>query len=698
MDRGASFATVVIAATAAILLLMFSAGRPPSGGASSGSGPAGAVQVVDYGFSMEPGFHVSYAFVIENAMADQVLEGGSYSVRFFDRDGRLVAARRGLLPLLFPGPMAIGEDYVPVAREAASMLVTIDGGATAPASGLKGFRPERLTSFSGPATGPPGASGGSSATSAVLNPFDFALAEVFVGVVFRDPQGRIAGGSSASLRDVGPGSLTPVLSHVELGASPSLAPTATMFYAAPAGVTVAELQQAAAAARAVPTPGPSVVKWEPATLPAPPPELAAPFAGRAAEPSWQVFAVDGRAAPRSLLQTSRAVIAEWPPASDRPALRFFSAGGEGAPPEPLGGFMLPDLAGREPPLEVIAGSGYQLWPSPDGRSVLVEAQGLGRGEIYLVERSGATRRLTGIRGMLSYVAWSPDSRWLAVSALEQAQPGSGVSTLYLAPVGDGEAVTVARGLQDFVVGAWAPDSRTFAYVHRGRMYVFDRQTGLREVGAADYDMHWSRDGALIVSGASVWDVASGRLLFAPAADTRVTGGEVSPDGNWLVYTEDASYTQPESRRCPGTALANRTHVAGLATGVDRVLLDCDQGFHYLVTWSGTQWLGAGKVVLPVPSCWGCEGETVRIDLLDVGSGVLTTVADKARDGRVTFSVSPAGDCLAVGGRSLRLYGVHGALLAEYPAPAGKVIASIAFSPDGATIVYVAAPEDFAFGI
>jgi len=26
------------------------------------------------------------------------------------------------------------------------------------------------------------------------------------------------------------------------------------------------------------------------------------------------------------------------------------------------------------------------------------------------------------------------------------------------------------------------------------------------------------------------------------------------------------------------------------------------------------------------------------------------------------------------------------------------IASIAFSPDGATIVYVAAPEDFAFGI
>jgi WD40 repeat protein len=701
MTRPAAFSALAIAATAALMLLMLSAGRPGAGGGRDDRFQAKPVQVVDQGFSMEMGFHLSYAFVLENTTADQVLEGGAYRVRFFGADGRLIASRGGPLPLVFPGTLALGEDHVAVARDAASMLVSIEGGEMVPTAGLMGFRPERLTSFSGPAAGPPGIGGGSSATSFVLNPFGFALARVYVGVVFRDTQGRIVGGSSVLLRDVGPNALTPVLGHVELGSSPQLAPTATMFYAAPAGITVAELQQAAAAARALPTPGPPMVTWDAATLPLPPAEADVPFAGRAADPTWQVFALHGQERPHSVLQTKRAVLAEWPGASDRPALRFFSAAGPQTPPEPLTGLMILDTEGREPTFEVMGGSGYEFWPSRDGRIILVQSQGVGKSALYLVDQSGETRILTGISGPPSFVAWSPDSAWLAVTAREQYQlgPGGSVSVLYLVPADDGQAIVVARGLrQEPLFGAWSPDGGAFAYVYDGRVYVFDRRAGLRDLGPADYEPRWSLDGALLVAGASVWDVASGQPLFAPPPGTRVTGAELSPDRSRLVYTEDASYTQPEARRCAGSGLANRTHVVDLAARVDGVSLDCDRGFHYIVTWTGTQWLDGSRLVLPVPSCWGCEGETVRIDLLDVAAGTLMTLAERDRDGRLSFAVSPAGDRFAIGGRSLRVYDAAGSLIAEHPVPQGKVIASIAFSPDGSTIVYVAAPEDFTFFI
>ena len=231
------------------------------------------------------------------------------------------------------------------------------------------------------------------------------------------------------------------------------------------------------------------------------------------------------------------------------------------------------VVGPGPPLRLTTHpdwDGSPAW-SPDGRHIAFLRGRPEDGEkmgLYLVPALGGTeRKLAETRVSFSYqvgscLAWSPDSRWLAVCDWAEDSPGP--LSLFLLSVDSGERRRLTRPPEDSLVGdimpAFSPDGRMLAFSRYGSglttsdLYLLDldedlnprgkprRRTFVEQIIGGQF----TSDGRDIVFSAASMSDSSG-LWRVPVSGTaspeRLPFGEggiwpmLSRQGNRLAYTE-----------------------------------------------------------------------------------------------------------------------------------------------------------------
>jgi len=183
-----------------------------------------------------------------------------------------------------------------------------------------------------------------------------------------------------------------------------------------------------------------------------------------------------------------------------------------------------DVPGQE------AGAYDFAW-SPDGKKI---AAGSLKGTVPIWDIASKTAvRLSGHTGAVFKVAWSPDGKYVASY--------SGDGTVRIWDVTNGQPVQVlpvsGQGL------AWSPDSRQLAVSLRGPMTIWDVATG-QLVTTIDSrnrmtDMRWSPDGAyLVTNGFDVIDAQRrqvlGRLVDLDKQSLSASSLAWSPDGKQVA--------------------------------------------------------------------------------------------------------------------------------------------------------------------
>ena len=229
--------------------------------------------------------------------------------------------------------------------------------------------------------------------------------------------------------------------------------------------------------------------------------------------------------------------------------------------------------GPGPPLPLTTHPDWDRSPawSPDGRWIAFlrgRPQAGKKMGLYLVPPLGGTeRKLAETRVPPTYLlgsclAWSPDSRWLAVCDWEEDSPGP--LSLFLRSVDSGERRRLTRPPEDSVVGdvmpAFSPDGRMLAFSRYGSGYTADlhlldldedlnprgeprRRTFMEQIIGGQF----TSDGRDIVFSAAASFTDFSGLWRVPVSGTaspeRLPFGEVglgpqlSRQGNRLAYTE-----------------------------------------------------------------------------------------------------------------------------------------------------------------
>lgn len=664
-----------------------------------------AVTVVNQGFSLVGGTHLTYAFLAENSDASLALDGAKYRVRFLDSAGTFLEERSGDMPLVLPSQtVAVAEEALQGLTEAASMTVTIEGGRLLPAEDLPGFHPIPMDGYSGGGTIPL-----TQLATTLYNPFPDSLQGVLVTPVFFASDGRILGGHTEVRAALPPGN-TRTEMWLKYGPSePDMSPRVT-FYVAPAAGSLGELQAIQRAdARATPEPG-RPVRWQPAQAPLfHGPEASQPFEEEYGDITSYIYRAEGDGPASLVHETSRWIRwLDWQ--DDGTALHVSvvtSAEGVSGPEATyLQGILTLSMPSAQTTRTLISGTD-PLFPdrtSPSGDRVAYQPS---EHEVYVIEPDGSARRLEGLGETLEFVSWSPRGDAMLVFVYEPVAHRIQVDgRLYVVPVEGGVARPVdppMEGLQGRYA-AWSPggtriafladgEPRTYEYGARGDLFVFDLRSGQARrllVHDDEYmpDPVWTADGRYLLLAGDLVDASTGDLTRLTANASDAIGGSLSPDGRYYVVTE-----QPSPGVCPGDELANRTLMRDLVTGDQRVLLDCDDGFYFTFASASTlAWTNDGRsIVLLSSSRWGTHGHVWKVSLLDVETGELKTLAERPVEGRLSVFVSPDGERIATTGDAVRVFDGAGTLLATHDVPDGYEVRVAAWSPDGSTLAFAAVP-------
>ena len=228
------------------------------------------------------------------------------------------------------------------------------------------------------------------------------------------------------------------------------------------------------------------------------------------------------------------------------------------------------LIGPGPPLRLTTHPDWDSTPawSPDGRHIAFlrgRTEARKKMGLYLIPALGGTeRKLAETRVPFTYLlgtclAWSPDSRWLAVCDWAEDSPGP--LSLFLLSVDSGERRRLTTPLEGSQVGdvlpAFSPDGRTLAFSRFGSassdLYLLDLDQDLNPQGEPrrrtfmeqNIGGHsFTSDGRDIVFAAGPFGTSS--LWRVPASGTvapeRLPFGEsgswpqLSRQGNRLAYT------------------------------------------------------------------------------------------------------------------------------------------------------------------
>jgi eukaryotic-like serine/threonine-protein kinase len=358
-----------------------------------------------------------------------------------------------------------------------------------------------------------------------------------------------------------------------------------------------------------------------------------------------------------------------------------------------------------------------------------------------VAPGGETVRLATPTGP-SLPAWSPDGKWVAVSAGNSAfvfgtgyLGNVGNSAIMLIPTAGGPAVRVTDGTSLNQSPQWSPDGRALYWisnrggnrdVYRVRLSATGTPEGAAERVTTGLDAHsisLAANGSALAYSlfrpySNIWSFSipvTGAVTDAATGTPLTTGRqtiesvEVSPDGKWLVFDSDRS-GNADLYRMP-------------AVGGEPVRLTSDSGGAYSAVWSrdgrqiafhtfkdgvrhvftmiadGTgvvqRTLGRGNQLDPT---WSPDGIMLGFMAMDNGQGTLRVMPLSGKDSsRVVATTgdflrwSPTGPLLAYhatdGIRVVPASGGQSRLLVENAADGGDAFLAT-WAPDGRTVYYL----------
>jgi Tol biopolymer transport system component len=178
--------------------------------------------------------------------------------------------------------------------------------------------------------------------------------------------------------------------------------------------------------------------------------------------------------------------------------------------------------------------------APDGRTIAFRGEFNGVGGISLVDSSGANRRLL-LAGEGVGFTWSPDSRWLAFSA---------VGSLYKIRV-NGDSLTQLTSSTGDIRPAWSPDGTQIAFVRTGVWLLRMDSLTTRQLSTSGNFPSWHPNGMEVVVmdagqqmsdlqflyGVDAMNTATGewRTLYSFKSPDNCAFGSMSPAGDRYLF-------------------------------------------------------------------------------------------------------------------------------------------------------------------
>src|SRR5437867_340901 len=179
-----------------------------------------------------------------------------------------------------------------------------------------------------------------------------------------------------------------------------------------------------------------------------------------------------------------------------------------------------------------------------------------RAQLEWLDRSGKGIGMVGEAGDYDNLALSPDGRRLGFNLVD---PDAGTANIWIQDLARGVRTRLTFGATSEISPVWSPDGERIAYAVTGKHddllvkpSVGGKEAVLLRSEQDKLPTAWYRDGRLLVYSATdpkrkrQWDIwilpLSGKGEPRPYLETQFneTGGQLSPDGRWMLYLSDES--------------------------------------------------------------------------------------------------------------------------------------------------------------